>query len=73
MTSRHDRARLIARALPTLALAAWVVTIWVPIMDCGTPGDDGVILTSLVSSVTASAPTSTDNDRLRHSGAPSPE
>ncbi|MDN5908954.1 MAG: hypothetical protein L0H76_05075 [Brevibacterium sp.] len=33
MTSRNERMRLMARALPTLALLAWVVTIWVPVLD----------------------------------------
>lgn len=36
-----------ARLLPLVAVAAWVVTIWVPIMDNSTVDDDSVVFTSL--------------------------
>lgn len=45
---RHrSTAEQAARMMPFVALAAWVVMIWVPIMDNTASDEDGVTLTSL--------------------------
>ena len=52
MTSRGERMRLVARTLPILALIAWVVTIWVPVLDSAaqdsySPESLRIVVTSL--------------------------
>lgn len=44
---RGNRTYRWARRLPWVAVAAWVLMIWVPIFDSGDHGDDGFRITSL--------------------------
>ena len=46
ITPRGALAGRCSRWLPLVTVAAWVVMIWVPIFDSGTPGQNGLVVTS---------------------------
>ncbi|WP_413336459.1 hypothetical protein ACH82I_07090 [Brevibacterium sp. GP-SGM9] len=47
LSAEHRRLRLLAQVLPLVTVAAWIITIFVPVLDSRTSTGPGIVITSL--------------------------